>query len=158
MLILDFFLSFFIPVLWSLHWSLLPHPLQTLKCRAPRVSACRNSQKSALIVIEHGAYREFLQRWKRKAMHVSACRIHKIQFYGCFTYNPIPRRWDSKWTSECKPKCSMVIPGLFLNGSFEQRTEFWPSMISICVSTSFSNLIFLRTGCSRADFRKYFQI
>jgi len=43
-----------------------------------------------------------------------------------------------KWSSECKPKSSMVIPGLFLNGSFEKRYELCPSRISLCVLTSIS--------------------
>ena len=31
--------------------------------------------------------------------------------------------WNSKWLSECETKSSMVITGLFLNGSFEKRHE-----------------------------------
>jgi len=53
---------------------------------------------------------------------------------------------DSKWSSECKTKSSMVITGLFSNGSFEMRPELWPSKNSICISTSISSLIFSGTG------------
>ena len=52
------------------------------------------------------------------------------------------RRRDSKWSSSCKLKSLMVIPGLFPNGWFEKRPELWPSRISICVSTSISSLTF----------------
>ena len=65
-------------------------------------------------------------------------------------YSPFPRRWDSKWSLEYKQKSSMVVPGLFLNGSFEKRYKLWPSRISICVSTSISSLIFSGTGCTSA--------
>ena len=64
------------------------------------------------------------------------------------TYSPFPRRRDSKWSSECKTKFSMVITGLFSNGSFEKRPELWPSRGLICISTSISSLIFSGTGCT----------
>jgi len=66
-------------------------------------------------------------------------------------YSQFPRRWDSKCSLECKSKSSMVMTGLFLKGSFEKRPGFWPSRISICISTSISSLIFSGTGCSAAD-------
>ena len=78
-----------------------------------------------------------------------------------FQVQPFPRRWDSKWSSECTTKSSMVITGLFSNGSFEKRPELsslnepfekrpgdWPSKISTCISTSISSLIFSRLGCT----------
>jgi len=36
---------------------------------------------------------------------------------------PEKMRLETKWSSECKPKSSMVVPGLFSNGSFEKRYE-----------------------------------
>ena len=63
-------------------------------------------------------------------------------------YSPFPRRWDSKWSSECKSKSSMVIPGLFSNGWFEKRHELWPSRISIRVATSILSLVISGTGCT----------
>jgi len=71
--------------------------------------------------------------------------------YTCnvtFMYSPVPRRWDSKWASECQTKSVMVITGIFSNGSFEKRHELWPSRISICISTSILSRIFTGTGCS----------
>ena len=47
--------------------------------------------------------------------------------YQSVCYSPFPRWWDSTWSSQCKTKSSMVITGLFSNGSFEKRPELWPS-------------------------------
>ena len=61
---------------------------------------------------------------------------------------PIPRRWDSKWSSECKTKLesSMVITGLFSKAQLK-KDLWWPSRTSICISTSISNLMFSGTCC-----------
>jgi len=57
--------------------------------------------------------------------------------HGSSWYSPFLRRWDSIWSSACKPKSSMVIPGLFSNGSFDKGHGLWPSSpcagIKMCV-------------------------
>jgi len=69
-----------------------------------------------------------------------------LKWWGC--YSPFPRRWDWKWSSECKTKSSMVITDLFANGSFEKRPELWTSRISICIPMAISSLILSGTGCT----------
>jgi len=54
---------------------------------------------------------------------ISLDPVHDIIWYHLISYSLFPRRWDSKWSSECKTKSSMVTTGLFSNGSFERRHE-----------------------------------
>jgi len=48
--------------------------------------------------------------------------------FASIFYSPFPRRWDSQYSSECKPKFSMVIPCLFVelwtSESFEINKDF----------------------------------
>jgi len=66
---------------------------------------------------------------------------------------PFPRKRDSKWSSECKSKSSMVkVQVSFQIVSFQinhsKRDLWWPSRTSLCIPMTISSLVFAGTGCS----------
>ena len=61
-------------------------------------------------------------RWRDDAWRkVRYRRMSAAILWLCDVYSLFQRRWDSKWSSECKTKSSMVVTGLCSNGSFEKR-------------------------------------
>jgi len=62
-------------------------------------------------------------------------------------YSPFPRRRDSKCSSNCKSKSSMVKVLVSFQMSCLKRDLRWPSRISLCIPTSIWSLVFHGTGC-----------
>ena len=52
--------------------------------------------------------------WKFSKPHPLLNRLYKMTMY---TYSPIPKRRDPKWSLEYKSKSRMILTGFFLNGT-----------------------------------------
>ena len=61
-------------------------------------------------------------------------------------YSPFPRRWNSKCSSKGKSKSSIVKVQVSFQMSHGKGDLWWPSRISISISTTISRLIFWGTG------------
>jgi len=64
------------------------------------------------------------------------------------SYSPFPRRWDSKCSSKCKSKSSMVKAHVSFQMSPSKSDLGWPLRVLVCIPMTISSLIFLGTGCN----------